>query len=115
MNKHSNFATNLKNIRTALCLSLSEFSRELGIPKSTLQSVLADGHTSLDTAIRISDSLALPLDTLTNATLTPKRLRLLADFLTALDWYHDLSSEKQRELAAHLDAIFHLLEEDSNE
>jgi len=115
MNKHSNFAANLKNIQNARCLSLSEFSRELGIPKSTLQSVLADGHTSLDTAIRISDSLTLPLDTLTNVSLTPKRWHLLAEFLTALDWYHDLSSEKQRELVAHLNAILCLLEEDGNE
>lgn len=115
MNKPGNFATNLKNIRTASGLSLTDFSQELGIPKSTLQSVLADGHTSLDTAIRIADSLSLPLDTLTNGTLSPKRLTLLANILAALDWFHDLSQRNQQEAVTHLTALLRLIEEDSNE
>ena len=65
MEKHEIFAKNLEAIRTYRNQSVGEFSKELGIPKSTLQAVRNSGHTTLDTAIRIADGLGLPLDDLT--------------------------------------------------
>lgn len=41
--KHHNLAENLKNLRSAQGLSLSDFSKELDIPKSTLQAILDGG------------------------------------------------------------------------
>ena len=43
MNKVENFAKNLESIRKTRKKSLTEFAREIGIPKSTLQSILKMG------------------------------------------------------------------------
>ncbi len=109
MNKPSNLAMNLKKIRIDRHLSLTELSRELGIPKSTLQSVLTDGNTSLDTALRISNSLRIPLDALTSSELSPQQSKLLERFLTVLNWYHDFSPEDQREFDVHLAALLRII------
>ena len=57
LEKQKNLAENLRNLRIARGLSYTEFSKELDIPKATLQSILADGQTSLHTAIHISEKL----------------------------------------------------------
>ncbi len=109
MNKPSNLAMNLKKIRIDRHLSLTELSRELGIPKSTLQSILTAGGTTLDTAVRISNSLGISLDTLTSSELSPQQSKLLECFLTVLNWYHDLSPKDQREFDVHLGAILRII------
>ncbi len=109
MNKSSNLAVNLKKILIDQGLSLTEFSRELGIPKSTLQSVLTAGGTTLDTAVRISNSLGISLDTLTSSELSPQQSKLLERFLTVLNWYHDFCPEEQREFDVHLAALLRII------
>lgn len=109
MRKPSNFALNLKKLQG--CLSLAEFSRELSIPKSTLQSILKDGNTTLDTALRIANSIETPLDVLTSTTLTPKQFERGNCFLTLLNWYHDLSAEKRQQIQTHLTALLCIIDE----
>lgn len=64
MEKLKRFAQNLDNIKTRNNKSLTEFAQEIGIAKSTVQSILKDGNTTLDTAIRISTALGISLDDL---------------------------------------------------
>lgn len=66
MEKLKRFAQNLDNIKTRNNKSLTEFAQEIGITKSTVQSILKDGNTTLDTAIRISTALGISLDDLLN-------------------------------------------------
>lgn len=66
MEKLKRFAQNLDNIKTRNNKSLTEFAQEIGIAKSTVQSILKDGNTTLDTAIRISTALGISLDDLLN-------------------------------------------------
>ena len=115
MNKQSNFAANLKNIQVASGVSLEGFAQRLGIPKSTLQYVLIEGQTSLDTAIRISDSLSLTLDALLNEAFTPQKLTLMSNSLAALDWFYRLSAENQRMFSEHLSALLRIIEENTYE
>ena len=61
MSKPDNLGANLRALREAKQLSYTEFSIELGIPRTTLQSVMKSGHTSLDTACKIADALDVPL------------------------------------------------------
>ena len=109
--KHRNLAENLRNLRSAQGLSLSDFSKELDIPKSTLQAILDGGQTSLHTAICISERLNVPLDTLVNGTLSPDQFRRLDGFLTQLEWYNKLPGEKQAEAREHLLALIRLMQE----
>lgn len=65
MNQCHDFAKNLDAIRRSQNLSLAEFAVSLNIPRSTLQDILKDGHTTLDTALRISKERKAPLSVLT--------------------------------------------------
>ena len=67
-----NLGINLRNLRKARGLSMMELSSELDIPKSTLQSIMDGGQTTLYTAMHISRKLRIPLDTLTNGVLSPQ-------------------------------------------
>lgn len=94
--KHKNLAENLKNMRKSRGLSLTEFPEELDIPKSTLQSILADGQTSLNTAIRISEKLRIPLDVLTSGMLSAEQVRVMDGLLSGVEWFSQLPPDKQK-------------------
>lgn len=103
----ANFCENLNALRTARHLSIEEFSKELGIPKSTLQSVLKEGETSLHTAIRISVATGIPLSALLEDPISPAELKALDGYLAFLGWFSGLEPERQRMVA---DAISVILE-----
>ena len=52
---------NLETIRKARNLTVPEFARSIDIPKSTLCNLLMTGNATLDTLIRISEGLDIPL------------------------------------------------------
>ena len=109
--KHKNLAGSLKILRKARGLSLAEFSRALDIPKSTLQTVLADGQTSLNTAIRISENLRIPLDTLTNGVLFTEQVRVMDGLISGVEWFSKLPPEKKKEANELIYAIIRIFEE----
>lgn len=96
MNNPRNFGSNLRFLKQGRRLSLTEFSEILQIPRSTLQAVLEDGNTSLDTACRIADALQIPLSALTDGQLLPESADVLQGILLSIDWYSNLSPEKQK-------------------
>ena len=112
--KHKNLAESLRNLQKARRLSLAEFSRELDIPKSTLQAILTDGQTSLNTAMRISEKLSIPIDVLTNGVLSAGQIRILDELMLKLEWYDRLSKEKKKEAAEHVYALIQLIQESHN-
>lgn len=110
-----NFAKNLRNLCIARRLSFAEFSRELGIPKTTLQSILEDGNTSLYTAIHISEGVCVSLDTLTNGIASPQQINRLDSFMSLLKWYDGLPKNKQEEACRHILTLFQLMVEGYDE
>jgi predicted transcriptional regulator len=96
MNSPGNFSTNLKILKKYSNLSLRHFAEEAQIPKSTLQSILATGQTTLDTACRISNFLQVPLSVLTDKIFSSERIDLLDVILRFFGWYYKLSAEKQK-------------------
>ena len=112
---HANLGTNLRNLRAARGLSLAEFSQELAIPKTTLQSILEGGQTSLYTALNISRKLSIPLDTLTNGTLTAGQFERLDSFVASLGWYDKLQKKQKKEAYHHIYALIQLMQEGQNE
>lgn len=106
-----NFAANLNAIRRSRNVSLSEFSRELGIPKSTLQSILADGNTSLHTALYIAENLGVPLSSLTGEIIPNKSMDAILSLINCLEWYNNLSGEKRNIVTFHVRAIVEVLQE----
>lgn len=109
MEKHEIFAKNLEAIRKYRSQSVGEFSKEIGIPKSTLQSVCNSGHTTLDTAIRISEGLNLPLDSLTGDSHMAEKAQLVRHILQSIDWVRSLSSDEQEEVIHHFQRILEVV------
>ena len=112
MDKHQNFAKNLAAIRNAREESLVEFSKELGVPKSTLQAILGDGNTTLNTALRISERLNIPLDDLVNDETLSHKFDVFHNLLNSLSWYSSLSKEQRERVQYHLYQILEVIKND---
>lgn len=99
------FASNLSTIREMKNLTLSEFSQELDIPKSTIQDILSkDGDTTLRTALHIANQLGLPLSSLTGEEYSEAQPKLLLSIMTCFDSFARLSAE-DRDDVVHVKAI----------
>lgn len=110
MEKYEIFAKNLEAIRIYKGQSISEFAGEVGVPKSTLQSIRTKGHTTLDTAIRIADGLGLPLDSLVSDSRLAEKADTVQYLLQTVDWFRALPSSEQEEVAAHFRRILEVLD-----
>ena len=112
MNNPSNFCSNLRTIKKESRLSLTQFSQKLDIPRSTMQAVLEDGQTTLDTACRISNALKLPLSTLTSEILMEDQAEVLQATLTFLSWYDRLQTERKEKVRLGFSLILEVLQND---
>lgn len=109
MEKHEIFARNLEAIRIYKGQSISELAGEIGVPKSTLQSVRISGNTTLDTAMRIADGLGLSLDSLVSDDLLVQKISTTQYLLQAVEWFQALSDSEQEEVSAHFHGILEVL------
>ena len=89
---------------------MAEFAQETSAPKSTLQDVLKDGRTTLDTARCISHGLGIPLDILTNTVLSPQEVKLTLSVLHLLDWYDRLTSNDQQKAPQCIQTLLNLIQ-----
>lgn len=105
-----NFAMRLDAIRKIKRLTLSEFSKALDIPKSTLQDIVRSGNTSLHTALHIAGQLKVPISALTDdAPEIGDTLDALTAFLRCFEFYAPLSREDKQAFKLHLCAILDIL------
>ena len=109
MNKVENFAKNLESIRKTRKKSLTEFVREIGIPKSTLQSILKDGNTTLDTASRVADSLHISLDNLISKEESFDDIRFCESVKEIIAIFDGLDYEQQTTLEYYIIKILEII------
>lgn len=109
MERNNHLSDNLKAYQNARGKNLAEFSEELGVAKSTVQSVMVEGNTTVDTLIRIANSLHVSLDELVFGELPAKLLGDVHYFLREVDWFAKLPEEKQKKFRYHLDELLKLL------
>lgn len=105
MEKRNHLSDNLKAYQKARSLSMAEFSEELGIPKSTMQSIMAEGNATMDTVLRLSERLGVPLDKLVHDEHLSENLGLAQWLLRGLEWYTALPQEKQTAVAFHVNEL----------
>ena len=110
MVKSNNLSNNLKAYQQLRDSSLTEFSEELGIPKSTLRAVMRDGNTTLDTAIRLAEGLGVSLDELVYDERLPDRIGLAQLLLRGLGWYASLPDDTRTAVAFHIGEILKAVE-----
>lgn len=109
MKRSNNLSNNLKALQKARHVTQAEFAQELDMPKSTLQSVMLDGNTTLDTLIHLADALNVTLDDLVFETDLSGREGLIGSLLVSADWYAGQSAERQELLRYHIGGIMKLL------
>ena len=113
MEKDNNLSNTLKTLCRERGKSLAEFSSELGIPKTTMQSVINTGNTSLDTLIRLSNASGLSLDELVFGEVLAQYGIHVSTMLRNLDCYSKLPEKKQKLFRYHLDELLKLVGYDS--
>lgn len=91
--------------------SLAEFAQELGISKTTLQS-LEKGKSipRMDTLLLISDRLKLPISMLLSEDMKAAGVDILLCLLKQLDWFVELTREEQDAVIAWLRQTLDVLE-----
>ena len=99
--RNNNLSKNLRAFQQARSQSLAEFSRTLGIPKSTLQSVMLDGNTTLDTLIHLADALH-------------EKLNFTRCLLSGAAWFSGLPPALQKKLHLYIDEILDLIENNND-
>ena len=109
MKRTNNLSNNLRAFQKARHVTQTEFAQKLDVPKSTLQSVMLDGNTTLDTLIHLADALNVTLDELVFKSDLPERDRVLEALLVSAEWYANQSPERQRRLRYHIGGIMELL------
>ena len=95
--------------------SLQEFADELNIPRSTLQSVLAEGNTTMETLMRISESTGIPPDLLLADDSLPGKLGVARWLLRGLNRFDALEAPKQQKLADHINGILEVVVDDRDQ
>ena len=111
MKRDNHLSDNLKVYQREQGKTLSEFSREIGIAKSTLQSVMVEGNTTVDTLIRIANGLNITLDELVFGEIQTEQIGNVKELLTEIQWYTQLAEEKRERLRYHLREIVRLMED----
>ncbi len=103
------FRDSLIRIKKERNLSLTNFSKETCVARSTLQAILRDGNTTLDTACRISNSLNMPLSSLIDEPSSNYINEYLNHLLNLLDWYTDLPASQQELIQNAVTVILDIL------
>ena len=111
MEKENIFAKNLNLIREMRGQTLTGFSTELGLRRSTLTSILKDGNTTLYTARQISERLGVPLDALLSGEMRRQDFNVIRWFMQGFSTFMALSGEQQEGVSLHVNEILKLLRE----
>ena len=111
MKRTNLLSANLRMYRKMKNLTLTEFSQEIDIPKSTLRAVLKDGNTTLDTAMRISAGMKAPLDRLVYDEQFSDRLFILEHMEKSGSWLASFPEEKREKIAKLLAKVWEVMGE----
>lgn len=103
------FAKNLNALRKSHGWSVGDMAAHARIPKSTMQTALTSGRTTLDTAIRIADGLGLSLDSLISDGQLTQKISTTQYLLQAVEWLWALPGGEQEEVVQHVQRILELI------
>lgn len=114
MKRKNNLSKNLRTYQEFRGYTQAELSRELGVPKSTLQSVLSDGNTTLETLIHFAEALNISLDELVYEQRMPEICARIRCLMHEFEWYSDLSPEQQEAAWFHVSELIRIMKQDED-
>ncbi len=103
------FAENLNALRKNRGWSVGDIAKHAGVPKSTMLTALTSGRTTLDTAIRISEGLGVPLGSLAGDTHFAEKLDAVRYLLQSVEWFRAMPSSGQEDTIYHFRKILELI------
>ncbi len=109
MKRKNNLSDNLRAVQKARHVTQAEFARMLDMPKSTLQTVMDSGNTTLDTLINIAANLNVSLDELVFGAEQSGRQWLVEAMIHSVSWFTQQPAERQKLLCYHLNSLLDIL------
>ena len=114
MDKCQNIANNVKKILKQQRKTMTEFSEEIGISRTTLQSIIKRKNMSLNTAIQISDGLGIPIDILAKNEHICTSFNMADIWVQCMECYATLPKEKQSKFLYHFTKCMEVLMDENN-
>jgi len=111
----NHLSENLKAYQKMKGCTQAELSAELGVPVSTLQTLLTGGNTTLDTLLHLSEAMDASLDELVlchRGIEVYERLRQLMEEFT---WYSEMTEERQEIVWYHVSELLRILKRNEGE
>ena len=90
----------------------AEFSAELGVPTSTLQTMLYSGNTTLDTLLQLADAMDISLDELVLRRRSPEVDERIRQLMQEFAWYSEMTEERQKAVWYHVCELARLVKSD---
>ena len=113
MKKPNYLSRNLNAYREIFNKTYVEFSEELNIPKSTLQSIIQNGNTTLDTLLILEAELGVSLDELVHGEMLARKYDFVKGILFKTEWYPKLTPSQMEEVCYCMDRLLVLAELDN--
>ena len=111
MEYSNKLSENLKAYQKKRGCSLTEFSRELDISKSTLQSVMKCGNTTLDTLLRLEKALNTSLDDLVHGG--GRKAEMQREMLNLISNYEKLPPGDREMFRCYLSRLLDLMDREN--
>lgn len=90
----------------------AEFSAELGVPTSTLQTLLYSGNTTLDTLLHLADVMDISLDELVLSRQRPEVDARIRQLMQEFAWYSEMNEDRQSAVWYHVCELMRLVKSD---
>ena len=108
--KRQNYLSeNLRAYQKMKGCTQAEFSAELGVPTSTLQTVLYSGNTTLDTLLHLAEALDVSLDELVCCRQNPQGYAWFRQMMQGFGWYVEMDEERQNAVWYHVCQLIQLV------
>ena len=104
-----NLSKNITAIRNLRNLSQVEFSKELGISKSTLQEIEQGCSPNLNTVECIANRLGISVSVLLSDSLPPNQMGVLINLIQICDWFSTWAPEDRKTLVELLCRVTQLV------
>ena len=112
MKRENHLSENLKAYQKFKGCTQAELSAELGVPPSILQSILSNGNTTLDTVIRVSNSMDASLDELVCCRQSIELFACVRQLMYEFGWYAEMTEEQQERVWHHVSELLRITKQD---
>ena len=112
MKRTNHLSENLRAYQKMKGCTQAEFSAELGVPISTLQTILYSGNTTLDTLLHLSDAMDISLDELVLRQKRPEVDARICQLMEEFAWYSEMNEERRKAVWYHVCELVRLVKLD---